>query len=710
MFAGGAICKRSQGNLSITDSSFDMLSPYLQKKIYFGGEIIYSAGELTMRRNRIRSMDNLNEDNSLIIHMSRQEKIKINDINVTCSTGKDITTTIIGDAILAFNVKCSACPPEQYSVLKGKLGPKLDHQSHIQCYNCPSGGDCTNGQIKAAENFWGFSKKTDGREIRFATCPYGYCCIERQCKRYNSCGNGRHGTLCGHCKPTLVENIFNPTCLRYEDCYHPWFWGIMGIAGVLYALFFVYQKETANLVVALLVPRHILKSIKHVLFDGIRDTYCKIVKRYSLVDLNTDDISSNSIEYQTIQIELQEPSEESNSFFLGLLKIAFFFYQTIVLFKVYNVGKSHKFTSFLEELIASLFNLRAEGLFYQKISWCPFSSIKPVHKLVFKASFVFYLLMVISALFLICKTFRLIRPNHDTKAFYSRLNCGILQILLISYSTITVSCFTLLHCVEIGSFGKVLYIDGTIKCFRWWQYIVIAIICIWVALYPVAIYASSWLIHRNQPTKDKYLLSILLPLPTILYSIFIKICHRKDNVYSVDDTLLDPNTREILNVLEGPFRKYHGTNNNSYKLPWEAVLIGRRLVLIITRTFINNVLLRLCLMLVSVILFAFHHLYVQPYSTKVLNNIETASLLMLIFICILNIVPGYIYMNPLCVSSYVRHLFIIFRKVETVLILIVPFTIGLCVCALIIIRILQFLYWMLKICARIIRFCFKRKQ
>ena len=717
MYAGGAICKPTQGNLSITDSSFDTLSPYSQKKNYFGGEIIYSSGELTMKRSRIRSIDDFSQYNSLIIHMSRRETIKINDIKVTCSTGKEITATIpeklavVGNAIVAFNVKCSACPPQKYSVLKGKLGPKLDNQSHIQCYDCPSGGDCTNGHIKAADNFWGFRKKSNHLEIRFAACPYGYCCIERQCKRYDSCGNGRHGTLCGLCKPSLVENIFTPACLKSEDCDHPWFWCIMGIAGVLYVFFFVYQKETANLVVATLVPRHVLKSIKHVIFNGIRNTYHKIFKQNSLMDLDTDDISSESIEYEIMQIELQELPEESESFFPGILKIVFFFYQTSILFKVYSVGKSHKFTHFLEEVIATLFNMRPEGLFSQKISWCPLPSLKPVQKLLFKASFVFYMLTVILVLVFICKIFRLVKPNYDTKAFYSRLNCGILRILLISYSTITVSCFTLLFCVELGSLGKVLYIDGTIQCFRWWQYTVIAIVCIWIALYPVTIYASSWLIQRNQLTKGNYLLSILLPLPTILYWIFIRICHRKDNTDRVDNTPLDPNTREMLNVFEGPFRNYHGENkNDNHKLPWEAVLIGRRLVLIITKTFINDVLLRLCLMLMSVILFAFHHIYVQPYSTKVLNNIETASLLMLIVICIINTVPGYVYMNPLCVSSYVRHLLIKLRKVETILLLIVPFIVGTCICALVIIRILQFLYWMLKICTRIILFCFKRKQ
>ena len=715
-FAGGAICKQhTAGNLSITDSSFKTLSKYFHGKHYLGGEVLYSQGRLSMRGTRIRSMDDFSEYNSLIIHKGKQGTIEVNDINITCSIGKDIITTIpkplldFGAEIIAFTVKCSACSPHQYSLLKGNMGPKLNHQSHIHCYDCPIGGNCTNGHIKATDNFGGFRKKSDYNEIRFAACPYGYCCIERQCETYNSCGNGRHDTLCGRCKPGLVENIFTHACLKSEDCYHPWFWFLLSITGVLYVLFFVYQKETANFVVAILVPRRILKSLKHILFDGIKNIFDKIFKPSSA----GHDISFDPTEYEVMQIDHQDlrDENESESFFPGLLKIVFFFYQANLLLKVYSGEKSHNFSHFLKEMVTTLFNLRPEGLFFQKISWCPFYGFKPVHKLIFKTSFAFYMLTVMSVSVIICKIIRLVKHNHDTKAFYSRLNCGILQVILISYSTITVSCFTLVSCVELGSLGNVLYIDGTIKCFSRWQYIVIAIICIWIALFPIGIYASSSLLHNNQLTKGKYLPSILLPLPTVIYWMVIKIRLRKDNADRVEDAPLDQNTREMLNVLEGPFRKYHGTSKSkNYKLPWEAVLIARRLILIIMRTFINNVLLRLYLMQVSVILFAFHHSYVQPYSTKVLNNIETVSLLMLIVICNVNTVPGYIYMNPQFVPSYARHLLITLRKVETALLLIVPFIVGLCLCALVVIRILQFLYWMFKICTRVIRFCFKRKQ
>ena len=105
------------------------------------------------------------------------------------------------------------------------------------------------------------------------------------------------------------------------------------MAGVSYVLFFVYQKEMVNFVVAILVPGHILKSIKHILFYGLKNT---IFKSSSSIDPVTDDVSPESIEYEAMQIELEDPMEESESFFPGLLKIVFFFY-----YSRYTVGKNH---------------------------------------------------------------------------------------------------------------------------------------------------------------------------------------------------------------------------------------------------------------------------------------------------------------------------------------------------------------------------------
>ena len=271
-----------------------------------------------------------------------------------------------------------------------------------------------------------------------------------------------------------------------------------------------------------------------------------------------------------------------------------------------------------------------------------------------------YLFIIIFIIFAISKIIKLLMHINDSKlhANYSRMACCVLRMVLFSYGTITTTCFTLLSCVQLGSFGKVLHLDGSIRCYTWWQYIVIAIVCFWIASLPFAIYTASWLTHRNFLSTGPFLLSLLIPFPTIIYWICIRImrCLKRSSEIELRlEDVLNERAEEILNVIEGPFRKHHGTNTDSnYRLPWESVFIGKRLVLIFIKTFVIDVVSRLYLMLFFNFLFLIHHIYVQPFSSNFLNTTETISIAMLIIICALNILPASIYMNPMAASPYMR--------------------------------------------------------
>ena len=744
--AGGAIC--NIGTMFVKNSSFQT-SSYSRDKQYFGGEVIYSEGKLALDKVLIHNMDKINTENSLLIHTG--PSFQINNIKVNCSKGKDIVAekpkntqnNIKTDELAFVAMKCVSCTPHSYSVNAGTMGPTIDNQTRIHCYNCPFGGNCANGQIKAAANFWGYSSKTNIEEFRFATCPFGYCCMGDQCRKYNSCGKGRHGILCGQCQRHLTENVVTPDCLEFENCLHPWFWGIVGVAGIFYVLFFIYQKEIASLCVIMLLPKHGLHSIKSVVFSCVKKTYEKIFKRESYTELLTEDMNCTLVENETLQFELDPltnninmesvegeplqfryqgalefPEEKADSnLFSGFLKIIIFFYQTSVLYKVYNEGKSHDSIHLLQEIISTLCNLRTDGHFSQGLSWCPFDGLTPVPKLLLKTAFTFYLFVAIFVLILVSKIFKHFRNDEYVRAHNSRLYCCMLRVLLVAYSSITVTCFTLLFCVNLGPFGNVLHIDGSIQCYQWWQFLDIVVIFIWIASYPIGIYAASWLMHRRKLSTEWFLLSLFLPFPTIMYWVYVRIYGSEENItrsHTMTDTIpeniLDESSNKILEVLEGPFRKYNGTDSSyNYNLPWESILIAQRLVLIFVRTFVSDILIRLYLMLFLTIVFLIHHKDVYPFSSRLLNHIQTTSYLMLVTICSINILPAYIYMNPMSVSSYIQGINGIFRKVETVLMLVAPFVVGSCIVGLLSIRILQFLCWIIKICVKMIRLCCKRK-
>ena len=733
--AGGAL-SHIGGNLYIKNSLFKIAS-YPHSKHYFEGELIFSSGKLILEKVSLQDVDGNNALSSLLIHTGNFRGIAIDSIHVKCSKGKDIAAAIPKqsyqpvDVLVFLTISCSSCPLHTYSIFSGTLGPQLVNQTHINCYNCPFGGNCTNGKIKAAENFWGYSLKDRSNEIRFSSCPFGYCCLGNQCRHYNSCKKGREGTLCGQCKAGLTENIVTSKCLSPKHCRHPLFALIVAIAGIAYVLLFMYLSETAKVFVTLLIPKHILLLmrnfiVKKSVFCLERNKYTKLNIRNTQQQSLEDDVFYQSTECERMQVELIDNEEfpklgdndkHDCNFLPGLYKIIIYFYQTCVLFKVYDgAGESHGFAHLVQETIATLFNLRADGIYFPHITWCPFDDLKPIPKLLFKTSFTLYLFLITFVIFIIFKLSALFKNETYCKsqAFYLRFQCCVLRILLISYATITMTCLTLLSCVKLGSVGKVLYLDGSIHCYTWWQYVVIATVCIWVASYPTAIYAASWLLHRNRLSAGRFVLSLLIPFPVII----IWMCNRhtsQKKKMTIEqprkETVLNENSLGILNVMEGPFRKSLGhDNNNNYRLPWESILTGRRFVLILIKTFVIDLILRLYLMLLFSILFLIHHIYVRPFSSSVLNLFEAVCLLMLTAICALNLLPASIYMNPMSASSYMKSFTDVFRNIETVLMLIFPSIVLICVIILGVVRIFQFIIWLLYKCVILIRSCNDRKM
>jgi len=85
-------------------------------------------------------------------------------------------------------------------------------------------------------------------------------------------------------------------------------------------------------------------------------------------------------------------------------------------------------------------------------------------------------------------------------------------------------------------------------------------------------------------------------------------------------------------ILQGPFK------DNRYGLCWAGVLIGRRLVLILLYTFVNDALVRLLAMLLFCFVVLLHHVDVQPYRHRVGNIAGTFSATALVTLGTVNLV------------------------------------------------------------------------
>ena len=153
------------------------------------------------------------------------------NFKISCPQGYKINPTRecknIKNAIICFymNIACEQCPPKTYTIERGEL--IYNTSNNIKCQECPRGGDCDDGLVKAKPNFWGYSKN---REVIFLQCPPGYCCesTNANCASYNSCDGDRFGTLCGRCPQGMSESLFSTKCISNAKCSSNYFF-ILGI-------------------------------------------------------------------------------------------------------------------------------------------------------------------------------------------------------------------------------------------------------------------------------------------------------------------------------------------------------------------------------------------------------------------------------------------------------------------------------------------------
>ena len=569
-FRGGAIMA-TDNFLYIGNSSFRSLLSYPQSEGYFGGELLYSKSMVILEHVSFLDADSFSLQNSLILHHNTVKKQIENEtasvelaiyfkigVHIKCLTGKNIAVsnnTLINpdlDPVNKFtfiSVSCSFCPYNSYSLYTSHIDLfSKNHsikKSNEECYHCPLGGVCERGKIQAAENFWGYPF---GKEVRFTSCPFGYCCFNKECVNYFSCHARRTGILCSQCKKNFTENLITPDCLRVEKCRHPWYSLAVMITGIVYISVLMYITEITKTLKALLIPKFMLDYINYCakapiktsgictnMLHFIRFRFLNECNQGSEMQLLTDDVliletdsreeleqmrgSFKLVSDEEMQYTTTSGQEDSEDNVLpGLLKIMIFFYQTNVLFKTHTGTKSHGFICILQETVSALFNLRTDGTFAQNLSWCPFNHLQPVSKVLLKSSFIIYLFFLIFLAFILRKIGRLSERLFKitcTKLNNIQLSCCILRLVFISYVGITTTCFSLLSCVQLGHFGKVLFINGSIQCYKWWQLIVICVVCCWIVPFPVSIYTLSKLLSKNKMSSKHFLLCLLFPLPAV---------------------------------------------------------------------------------------------------------------------------------------------------------------------------------------------------
>ena len=695
-----------------------------------GGEVLYSAADVQLQNITIdasQGFPSYPSQRVLILHLNYYKLTATSKVRIQCPLGWNISITALYGPQKSFELlatSCSSCPPNYYNLNSGYVllsqNFSRGYMVHpIQCLPCPYGGRCKNGSVRPQNNFWGNKVNTLGN-IKFIRCPIDYCCRGDECQSFNSCHGNRKGTLCGQCKEGFSEDMLTSDCFPNHKCEKGWFWIIFVIAGVFYVIIFMYLKEIGNCLGKIFD----FKSVFQCDEDASDSLSTPLISHESVKQtFSLDNVSSHIV-------GTRKSNARNKGRFSGFIKITFFFYQIEALFSLSQLSEGsgdnvHRIIWGIREVCSSLFNFKVTGMYHNTQSLCPYSGQEPVTKEFFKMIFMSYIITILGLLALLlslCRSNPNVEEIEQSKtSFRTRILCSLLETLILGYAVLTTSCMSLLRCKSLDNIGKVLYIDGNITCYTWWQVVLFALLISWNLPFPLALYFASRGLLKNKLSLKTFFIGLALPLPFIIYSIFsyCSDCNQSEESrvlrgsQSSDDLNSSSNhcpsdITKVLNVLYGPFRKSrHLSDKIKHPYHWEAVLIFRRLLLICVFTFTDNPVVQQYIMLLMLCFFLIHHVFIMPFDSRILNVAETISLTSLCILCSISIVPAYNYAYPITHSKQFDHILQVFYYAQAFLLIAVPLLIIVSVCIAIFLRLVHIFWLILKCIGLTLHVCYR---
>ena len=311
----------------------------------------------------------------------------------------------------------------------------------------------------------------------------------------NSCNAGRKGTLCGNCLENLTESLFTPDCIATEKCHRV-------------------------LILLLYFAGALIYTILILLVDTLKNKLIQIFKKMSQFIKNRcwSDGKSQQTNGSKMSSITKHKKDPSNSTGMKYVQILFFYVQDAALFKVHlsddDQGESLfvKIIQFSPDVLASFLRNAADTCFTSDFP----AVIKLLFESLFGASVMVFLLLifVIYTLFTKCCT----NCSESLKAFKSMLVQAFLLVLLFSLQKLVNGAFSLVQCVNVEE-NKVLYIQGDIECYTWWQVVVQVII--FVNVIPVLFVLSLTPFHvKNKAMSTRlFIVTCILPVPSLIYFI-----------------------------------------------------------------------------------------------------------------------------------------------------------------------------------------------
>jgi hypothetical protein len=367
----------------------------------------------------------------------------------------------------------------------------------------------------------------------------------------------------------------------------------------------------------------------------------------------------------------------------GFLVIMFYYFQDALLLnvKTVHVNKEMRHEQLLKSILSGIFKFQLD-LFELIEEVCAMSEMHAVHKTIAKAFIVPYVILLFGTMYILYKWILLVkgglqshRPvttlattqhadtDSNKKSFATRLSSGFILALLFMFQKMGTTTFILLNCVPVEE-DKVLFIDGTVTCYQYWQYGVMIYAVGAVTPFFLVICVGPTMLQRGQISLTEFFIGCLIPLPVLMLWVVRAILWQQGR--RPPPHVLPANVKAVLQVVQGPFIE------NQYGVCWSGVLVGRRLVLILLFTFVTDSLIRLLGMLLACFIILLHHVHVKPYKDPRGNIAGTLSAAALVILGSINLVRAGFEAAEYTPTGPNAFLMKIFIQIENALLMWVP--------------------------------------
>ena len=481
----------------------------------------------------------------------------------------------------SLNVFCQKCEKNTYPIESNGKRFKVDmkinrtnadefENSVLKCQNCPTGAICTDGGIKARDNFHGFANEK--KEYSFLLCPGDYCCSNetKECQTPTTCSFNRTGPFCGQCEKDHFVNL-NNKCVHNSQC--------SSRSKYLFWILFLVAPITVALLLTL------ANDLK---FLAIRcaNWFQRCRRHQPRVQPDATTTCRSNINQKEISLS-------------AIFNIVMNFYQLKALVTVQGGKKGNETNLILDHI----FNIEwiTEGR-KEFDHLCPFDEMTVIHRSLL-LGYIYPLTMVLTVL--LCLTaFKIWSSlkclNKNKQFFFGSFYVGYYIVLAFSYKNICHTAFSLINCKAMN--GKTfLYINGSTECYQYWQIANFIFLVLWAFSFPSAVAIGYRKLKKREISRLRYTLFLTFPFVSYIDVLFKKFIRTEGRALHerVDDRLVE--------MFELPYKEKY--------IWWEAWRLMERFIIAGMSVFLTNPIAIYRVLYITLVFAFFCHLHrrVNPY-------------------------------------------------------------------------------------------------